>query len=174
MKKRIFIIGIIAVIAIIVIAALTVSILLCNSSDEPCVFLEGVNFRMSRAAVERQLGQTEETSVSLVSNEKWYTYHMVYEGIPVKVTLTFLQAGISEKLIGISLQNEQPIDAAEAASIAEHMTQQIREAYRDRDGYYERTEYGVLELGVNEGATGISFMIEQQETAVTVRGFRLY
>ena len=88
--------------------------------------------------------------------------------------MTLFCTKISEKLIGISLQNEQPIDAAEAASIAEHMTQQIREAYRDRDGYYERTEYGVLELGVNEGATGISFMIEQQETAVTVRGSRLY
>ena len=170
MTKHILIIGIIA---IVVIAILIVSVLLLGS-DEPCVLLEWINFGMSRAAIEKQLGPAEEIFTSKVSNEKWYIYRTTYDSISVKVTLTFLLEGASEKLIGISLQNEKPMNAEEAALLVNRMTQQIRESYSDHDGYYEQVENHTIKLGVEEGAAGIFFTIEQQATAISAQGRRLY
>lgn len=169
MTRRVIIIGIIA---IIVIATLIVSILQLYS-DEPCVYLEGIAFGMSSVAVEKRLGAAEEISASKVSDERWYTYHSTYDEIPIKVTLTFLQTSDSDKLIGISVQNEKQMSKEEVARVTECMTRQIREAYLDRDGYYERTENSTIKLGVEEGATGVFFMIEQQTTAFSAQGRRL-
>lgn len=169
MKKRNVIIAIISIAAV----ALAIALILLPDGKEPCVFSDKIAFGMSRAAAEKKLGPADGVSGSDASGEMWDTYQTTYEDVPAKVTLTFLPTGASERLIGISLQTEAPMETEAAATVAEKMIQQIRAAYQQRSGYYERANGSVFELGVEEGATGFFFTIEQQATAIVAQGRRL-
>ena len=146
-------------------------ILTCN--NEPCALLEKIDFGMSRFTVEMKMGHADKESFSEVSNERWYTYVSSYEGIPVEITFTFLQTRFYDKLIGISIQNIDPVSAEEITLITEKMKQQIREEYKKADGYYEKAINDTYQLGIEEGATGIVYMIEQGDASFSVRGYRI-
>lgn len=167
MKKRIA-----AVILLIFLLLPVAAYLVLTCNNAPCALLEKIDFGMSRFTVKMKMGTPDKESFSEVSNERWYTYISSYEGIPVEITFTFQQTRFYDKLTGISIQNVDPVRAEEITLVTEKMKQQIRNEYEKADSYYEKAE-DIHQLGIEEGATGIVYMIEQGDDSFSVRGYRI-
>ena len=157
---------------VLVILLVLVLILTVKALASPRLgFLHGVRYNMGPVSASPFLGLPTKADNRLSDfRELWCHYSVSCDGIPTEVSISYF-SGMS--INGVSAVADAG-DRESADKLFESWTEQIREALRDKKGFYcgkikrdSNTKYS-LELGTNTGATGISCTVEVDGTLVSI------
>lgn len=135
---------------------------------EAIAVADNLYFGMSPLEVRLQYGRPDETHKSTVSPEKTYIYHTDIDGLPAKLSITFIHTTMMYKLYRVDII----IDANEtdAQETYNNSVEKCKNAYLCSDSLYEEVDANALSLSNSNGATGLSceIWVKQNSVFITV------
>lgn len=160
----------------IAVCAIIILIAVMNTGDKKAG-IEGnkVDFRYPSFCVKLLMGEPDEKTRNSEFDETVYCYYdraFFGKKCSIKYFTCFFQVN------GIILKIDTSDD--EAFDLFSTISQSIENEYKDKAGFYcgsiEQKENGELtqEMGVNKGATGISFRLKYKNGTLVVDGYYIF